>query len=232
MSSHPVTPPATTGTARTPSRADGIEARQRLIDAGLRLFAQNGFQQTSVREVAQAAQVNLASISYYFGDKTGLYRAVFTEPLGQHSQPCRPVPENTGKPLAELLPAFFADFMQPLKFGEQMQLSIKLHYREMIEPTGILQHTIDNEMRPVHDGLVRALVQELGLRRSDVDVQRLAVCIIGMAVHFFACQPIVNAFAPQLLDSERSIDALAQRLALFAVAMIDAERGRRKRASS
>ena len=213
---------------RTPSRADGVEARQRLIAAGLRLFAQHGFQQTSVREVAQAAQVNLASISYYLGDKVGLYRAVFTEPLGPQGPHCQQLPQDSGKPLAELLPAFFADFLMPLKFGEEMRLVIKLHYREMIEPTGVWQDTIDNEIKPAYEAMIRALVRELGLRRSDVDVQRLAICIISMPVHFFACQPVVESLAPQLLESDKAIDVLAHRLALYASAMIEAERKRRK----
>ena len=63
-----------------PLRADGVEARNRLLDAALVLFAEKGFANTSTREIALAAQVNIASISYYFGDKAGLYRAVFVDP--------------------------------------------------------------------------------------------------------------------------------------------------------
>ena len=52
-------------------RSDGVEARNRLLDAALALFAEKGFAKTSTREIAQAAQTNIASISYYFGDKAG-----------------------------------------------------------------------------------------------------------------------------------------------------------------
>jgi AcrR family transcriptional regulator len=70
-------------TARhTLPRADGEASRQRLMQAGLRLFAKKGFARTSIRELALAAEVNVAAISYYFGDKAGLYRAVFFEPCG------------------------------------------------------------------------------------------------------------------------------------------------------
>jgi hypothetical protein len=72
------TPPASPATK--PLRSDGFEARNRLLDAALALFAEKGFAKTSTREIALAAQVNIASISYYFGDKAGLYRAVFTDP--------------------------------------------------------------------------------------------------------------------------------------------------------
>lgn len=53
-----------------------------MLRSGLRLFAQQGFARTSTRELAEDAGVNIASISYYFGDKAGPYRAVFFEPLG------------------------------------------------------------------------------------------------------------------------------------------------------
>ena len=210
----------------TPVRADGIEARQRLIDAGLELFSRQGFQQTSVREVALAAQVNLASISYYFGDKAGLYRAVFTESMsGPHCS--EPRFSEPGLSLRQRLQLFYADFLEPLKHGEYTRRIIKLHYREMVEPTGIWQETIDSEIRPSHESMLRLLVQELGIRRIDLDVQRLALSIVGMAVHFFACQPVVDSIAPQVVASNKSIDTLAIRLAMYAEAMIGSEKNRR-----
>ena len=53
-------------------RTDGAKARQQLLHAGLKLFAEKGFAKTSTREIALAAHANVASISYYFGDKEGL----------------------------------------------------------------------------------------------------------------------------------------------------------------
>ncbi|MEY2862216.1 MAG: hypothetical protein RL392_2674, partial [Pseudomonadota bacterium] len=67
-------------TPTKPLRSDGAEARNRLLDAAMRLFAEHGFAKTSTRDIAEAAQVNISSISYYFGDKAGLYRAVFIDP--------------------------------------------------------------------------------------------------------------------------------------------------------
>src|SRR4051812_24113332 len=62
------------------SRSDGVQSRERLLLSAMRLFAEQGFARTSTREIALAAGTNIASISYYFGDKAGLYRAAFTEP--------------------------------------------------------------------------------------------------------------------------------------------------------
>ena len=72
-----------TATAETRrQRAAGGEARQHLLLTALRLFSEKGFAKTSTRTIAKEAGVNIASISYYFGDKAGLYRAIFNEPLG------------------------------------------------------------------------------------------------------------------------------------------------------
>ncbi|UUZ52824.1 TetR family transcriptional regulator [Massilia sp. H-1] len=61
------------------SRSDGVQSRERLLLTTMRLFAEQGFARTSTREIALAASTNIASISYYFGDKVGLYRAAFTQ---------------------------------------------------------------------------------------------------------------------------------------------------------
>ena len=77
MPTHPSDPRG----ARLAPREDA-SPRSRLLRSGLRLFALQGFAKTSTRELAEDAGVNIASISYYFGDKAGLYRAAFSEPLG------------------------------------------------------------------------------------------------------------------------------------------------------
>ena len=52
------------------------KTRERLIEAGTRLFAERGFKRVSVREICCEARANVAAVNYHFGDKLGLYREV------------------------------------------------------------------------------------------------------------------------------------------------------------
>jgi len=201
-------------------------ARSRLVMSALQVFSEKGFEGASTREICEMAEVNISAIRYYFGDKAGLYRAAFTEPMCD--SPCRTNIETYANlPLPEALKLFFVEFLDPLKRGEELRLVMKLHFREMIEPTGAWQQEIDAEIKPQHEALVSLLKQHLGLKRIDVDVHRLAFAIIGMAVHYYVGQEVVSAICPQLLNNPKAIDTLAVRLAGYAVAMIEGEANRR-----
>jgi AcrR family transcriptional regulator len=50
--------------------------RARILDAALDLFGERGLTGTTVRDIAARAGVNVAAISYHFGGKEELYRAV------------------------------------------------------------------------------------------------------------------------------------------------------------
>ena len=52
------------------------KTRENLIGAALDLFGRFGFEGTSTRAIADAANANLAAIKYHFGGKDGLYNAV------------------------------------------------------------------------------------------------------------------------------------------------------------
>lgn len=56
-----------------PTGADAT--RRALITSGLKLFGQRGFEATSTRELAAAAEANIGSIAYHFGGKEGLREA-------------------------------------------------------------------------------------------------------------------------------------------------------------
>jgi AcrR family transcriptional regulator len=63
--------------AETADSGNGSDARARLIEAASDLFVRKGFSGVSIREIAEAAEANSALISYYFGDKQGLFKEVF-----------------------------------------------------------------------------------------------------------------------------------------------------------
>jgi AcrR family transcriptional regulator len=50
--------------------------RDRILKAAERLFAERGYDATSVRAIVAKARVNQAAINYHFAGKEGLYRAV------------------------------------------------------------------------------------------------------------------------------------------------------------
>ena len=113
-----------------PLRQDGEQSRERLLRVGLALFAQKGFDKTSTREIAEAAHTNIAAISYYFGDKAGLYRAVFFESQGAPTEDITRY-ANTGLSLKDALRALYASFLEPLRQGDMARQCMKLHAREM-----------------------------------------------------------------------------------------------------
>ena len=198
MSNTPPAPP----TAK-PLRSDGAEARNRLLDAALALFAEKGFAKTSTREIAQAAQVNIASISYYFGDKAGLYRAVFTDPRCNPSVPPESIADTRINLTAGAAPRVAQTFLEPLKQGDLMQQCMKLHFREMLEPTGVWQEEIDCNIKPAHGALVAVLCRHLGLAKADDDIHRLAFSISGLGVMLHIGSDVITAIRPQLLASAR-----------------------------
>lgn len=53
----------------------GDQTRRRIIETALDVFGEVGFAQASTRAIARKARVNLGALTYYFGNKAGLYRA-------------------------------------------------------------------------------------------------------------------------------------------------------------
>jgi AcrR family transcriptional regulator len=226
MSHVPTTGPMPAHESARATRHDGEASRARLLRSGLQLFAQQGFAKTSTRELAEHAGVNVASISYYFGDKAGLYRAVFFEPLGS---PQDDIVRYNGADLSlpQALAGLYAGFLEPLKQGDTARLCMKLHFREMLEPTGLWEETITHGIQPMHDALLAVLCRHFGAAQADDELRRLAVCIAGLGVHMHVGHDVIQQIAPQLNDGVDALDRWSDRLVMYALAMIDAERRRR-----
>lgn len=72
-----------TGTELRPNRG---EAREALLAAARRLFAEQGYTATTTRRIAAEANVSHALLRYHFSSKSGLRDAVDTDVLGSFAR--------------------------------------------------------------------------------------------------------------------------------------------------
>lgn len=68
-----------TGPGDQPATPGGVSQRQRILDTALTLMAQRGVDGTSMRDLANAANLNVASLYHYFPSKRDLLVAVLAE---------------------------------------------------------------------------------------------------------------------------------------------------------
>jgi AcrR family transcriptional regulator len=207
--------------------AHSLEPRQKILLTALALFAELGFERTTVRQIAKKAEVNISAISYYFGDKVGLYQAAFIEPMGSPKDDIA-LFDSPDLTLEQALNGLFSGFVEPLKQNELAKLCTRLHMREMVEPTGLWQQEIDNGITPYHQALLVVLQRNLNLTQTDDDLHRLAMCIVAMGVHLFVGRDVIEKLYPQIANSNNALNITQQRLVMFAMSMVEAESARRK----
>lgn len=58
------------------------DTQSRILDAAEELFAQHGYDATSLRAVTREAEVNLAAVHYHFGGKVKLFQALIERRVG------------------------------------------------------------------------------------------------------------------------------------------------------
>lgn len=212
--------------AQRTARSDGEDTRARLLHAALQLFSERGFAQTSVRSIAEAAGTNVAAIAYHFGDKAHLYTATFYEPFGSGSD-LIPVFADPALSLPEALRSYFSGFLEPLKHDDLATQSLRLHVRELLEPTHVWPELIERECRAPHQALVQVLCRHMGAPEADDDMHRLAFSLAGLVMQMWTQRDPLQAIAPQLAVSS-AVDAWVDRFTGYALSMVQGEMARRQ----
>ncbi len=59
-----------------------VNTKDRILETAERLFAERGYDATSLRAITREAGVNLAAVNYHFSSKEALLRALFNRKLG------------------------------------------------------------------------------------------------------------------------------------------------------
>jgi AcrR family transcriptional regulator len=185
-----------------PARKAELEppaTRERLLDAAEELFALHGFAGTSVRDLTQRAECNLAAINYHFGNKEKLYQEVLRRLLGwlreYRLQGLREVSEQPGACMEDVLNTFARVFVEPLVEGSRGPRVIELFLWEMLQPRlppGMVQTEL---IRPIVEAFTLALEKHC----PELTEESLKLCtlsLVGQLAYLLQVGRIVKETGP------------------------------------
>jgi AcrR family transcriptional regulator len=152
---------------RTTSVHTDAATRDRLLDAGTRLFAEHGFQHVTVRDVCGAAGANVAAINYHFAGKEGLYlevlRAAVAIMRGTTEEMIR---AGEGLSPEAQLESLVLVFLQRVVAGRNGWIH-QLMLHEMRKPTAALELIVDEVIAPRFAYVRRVVARLMGTGEDD-----------------------------------------------------------------
>jgi AcrR family transcriptional regulator len=182
------------------------DARTRILEAAEELFAAKGYAGATVREIGAAAGTNLAMIHYYFGNKEGLYRAIFEEKVAEMQRIIADTgaAASTNRERLERFVHHYASFMcTQHRFARLLQqelLSGSSALHEVLRPQVAKNYAVLN-------GILRDGVESGEFR--PIDVSMTPVSLVGAIAFVIIAQPLVAGVLGSCLTDEGFSDRLA-----------------------
>ena len=164
------------------------QVEDRLLDAAEGLFAEKGFDGTSIREITSQAKCNLAAVNYHFGGKEKLYSEVFRRRLiAMRDVRIASIEEVMSQTdheptLEELIRAFATAFIEPLLDKSSGRRVLKLMVREMHDPHLPNKMFAEEVAIPTLSALGKAMSRvcpDLGQKETVMSI----ISVVGQLMH-------------------------------------------------
>ena len=162
--------------------------RDRIMHAAGPIFADKGFEGATVREICLAANVNVASINYHFGDKQKLYHETV---LYAHSC-CHDSVQKPDQPSSDSsiqLQNLIEQILFSMVVNENGPWQVRLLTNEIQHPTDTCRQLVRDHFRPFLVELSEAITNVAQKAIPSDVLSTLAMSIIG--------QCMIYRFAPE-----------------------------------
>lgn len=186
----------------------GARTRERILDTAERLFAEKGYEGTTLRDVAAAAGLRIPSLYNHFAGKASLYAAVLErgiapvlEALSEQVQAARGRPDTD---------RFIARIFGLLARRPDLP---RLIQQETLRGGGRLSPILSGWFKPTFAKAEEMLRANPGARRwSDDQIPLLVIALYHVAIGFFTFAPLYEALSREDLLSQ---EALARQTRFF-----------------
>lgn len=205
--------------------------RTRILDAAERMFARNGYPNTSLRILTNQAQVNLAAVNYHFGSKEQLLQEVIERrliPLNRLRQErieaALAEAEASGRlpQVDQLLRAFIEPTLAFRRSGEGAQDFITLVGRAISDPDETVRNCFMSLVMPIFQMFAASLTRAIPELPQEILQARLHFTI-GSLAHIMCLSSNQQANLPGALRWPPE-EVLEEQLLRFLQAGLEAPR--------
>lgn len=182
-------------------KAQGEETRATLLATSERLFALHGYNGVSMRTLAAEAGVNLATVSYHFGGKAGLYEAIIQSMIEVRDD-IFPTAKEVASRLDECGDSIEAKgevvtwFAERLVYGilgnEEHIWASFLMSREMAQPSDLFPRLEKDFFNPTFESLCVLVKSVLHEDSDHEEIVITAHCLIGLIIKFLEGHSIIT----------------------------------------
>jgi AcrR family transcriptional regulator len=190
--------------------------RERIMKAAERLFAERGYDATSIRAIVAKARVNQAAINYHFDGKDGLYREVLrtafralTEQQLEHADEMKAMSREAA--LAE----FIRRQLRPLLGRDEYSRHMRILNWETVRPTAVFRKLLSEEAAPFM-GLAVELVRRFQPEADQRTLVAAAVWLVGQCSVFLRNREQLADPPLGLVLDEAAVEWLAQLVSRWA----------------
>ncbi|PSU47888.1 TetR family transcriptional regulator [Photobacterium frigidiphilum] len=163
------------------------DARQRLIHQARLLFVALPYSKVSTRMIATRADVNVALIRYYFGNKAGLFETMLRETVEPiQSQFAKVLNKGDIESIGELMRTYYR-IMAP-----NPDLPKLISRAMMMEPGALQRQTIENMFSNIADSATELMFKPMKLKgqlREGINPDKARMTFISMMVFPFVAPP-------------------------------------------
>jgi len=155
-----------------------MDKKEQIIDAAIELFAQKGFEGTSIRDLAAKADVNVAMVNYYFGSKEKLFEALVEMKAASGRGMLESVLNDTKLTPLEKIDRVIDSYIERLFHNRLFHRVI--HQELMLNQREMLQQIIADILYP-NTLIIRQIIED-GIKKKDfkkVDVDLTITSLIG-----------------------------------------------------
>jgi len=205
-------------------RKENKATRERLIDAAGELFAEKGFKETTVREICDKADANLAAVNYYFRDKENLYQEVlYTVVSKMADKSFLEILEETDKSFRDRIYLFVRTFLSRRFDPQAPSWHFELIARQMVESPESLKNKVSQNIRTHHNILSNIISEFLGQEASPELVHKCVFSIVGQYLIYIMMHhphsPIPEDLKVEMTPED--IEVRANHIADFSIAALE-----------
>ncbi len=172
-----------------PTTKSARNVRESLIAAARACFIEKNYQQVTTREIAARASSTMAMIHYYFGNKEGLFQAMFVETFEPLRQMTKQGLENPPDTFADFFKQYYSLMTEHPGFVVVI-LKCMLFENGPLEESFIHQH-FREKGEPMEKML--KMMQERGVINPDMDPKMLHISMISLMNMPFLMEPNLEA---------------------------------------